>query len=151
VGDSDRAASGFRWAQERSEAGIEKREAGMPTRQRTLLTLDGIVNMVLGLALILAPAGVARVLCLPSAGSYFYAVVLGAVLIGIGVALFISRTSPGGLGLRGAIVINLCGAAAVAIWLILAPEALCTRGLVILWAVAAIVFGIAIVELTAKA
>jgi hypothetical protein len=105
------------------------------------------VNLILGFVLILVPAGIARILCLPGAGSYFYAVVLGAVLIGIGVALLLSLSSPGGLGLRGAIAINLCGAAAVAVWLILTPVTLCPRGLVILWAVVAIVLGIGILEL----
>ncbi len=123
----------------------------MSSRKRILLVMDAVVNLILGLALIMTPNGVTRLICLPTADIHFYGVILGAVLVGIGVALLLSLSSPGGLGLRGAVAINLCGSAAVAIWLILQPEILCVRGLVILWAVVAIVLGLGIVELAERA
>jgi hypothetical protein len=41
-------------------------------------------------------------------------------------------------------------AAAVAVWLVLSPDSFCPRGLAVLWAVVAIVFGIGIVELSER-
>jgi hypothetical protein len=52
-----------------------------------------------------------------------------------------------GLGLDGAIAINLCGAGAVAAWLLVAPEAFPPRGRVTLWVIAILVIGIGLVEL----
>ena len=85
----------------------------MNAKQRALLTLDGIVNLILGSLLLFFPAGLAAWLGLPETRSYFYASILGAVLVGIGLALMLERYGTSwemrGLGLHGAIAINLCG------------------------------------------
>jgi hypothetical protein len=122
----------------------------MAKLQRFLLVVDAAVNLILGLALIMTPRGVTRLICLPTAETYFYGVVLGAVLVGIGVALLVSLAYRDGLGLRGAFAINFCGAAAVAAWLVVSPDTFCPRGLAILWTVVAIVFGLGIVELSER-
>lgn len=122
----------------------------MKRKHRVLLGIDASVNLLLGLILVLAPAGAIRILGLPNAGTYFYTTVLGSVLIGIGIALLLSLKSFAGLGLLGAIVINLCGAAAAAVWLLLAPSWVSDRGRAVLWLAVVVVFGIAIVELLAK-
>jgi len=107
--------------------------------------------MVLGALLLLAPVGVLDLLGLPPADSYFYVAILGAVLVGIGVALLVEvygkQPRLRGLGLGGAIAINLCGGLALLLRLIVAPPELPLRGTLILWGVAIAVLGIAAAEL----
>jgi hypothetical protein len=80
----------------------------------------------------------------------FYASILGAVLTGIGLALLLERyrgrLAATGLGLGGAIAINLCGGGALAIWLLGGKLALPARGYVFLGLVAVVVLGISLVE-----
>jgi hypothetical protein len=115
--------------------------------KRILLTVDAVVNLVLGAVLVLAPAGVIEFFGLPATGNYFYTSVLGAVLVGIGLALLLSLGSWSGLGLMGAVTINLCGATAVVGWMLFNSSVLGLRGKVVLWTVAAVVYAIAVFEL----
>ncbi len=115
-----------------------------------LLTADAVVNLVLGAVLVLAPAGVIEFFGLPAAGNYFYTSVLGAVLVGIGLALLLSLGSWSGLGLMGAVTINLCGATAVVGWMLFNSSVLGIRGKVVLWSVALIVYCIAFYELRSR-
>ena len=55
----------------------------MKHEHRILLAVDGVVNLVLGAALLLFPAGLVEILGLPPAGTCFYASILGAVIFGI--------------------------------------------------------------------
>jgi len=77
---------------------------------KNLLALDGMVNILLGLFLLFFPAGLVNFLGLPQEINYFYASILGAVLFGIGIALFQERSrrekGSAGLGLAGAVIIN---------------------------------------------
>jgi hypothetical protein len=118
--------------------------------QRILLVVDALVNLFLGAALVLAPTGVIEFLGLPAVDNFFYTTVLGAVLVGIGLSLMFSLRSLSGLGLVGAIAINLCGATAVAGWLLLSPGIVSKRGALVLWTVTVVVYAIAIFELAAK-
>ena len=70
-------------------------------KESTLLEIDGIGNVLLGLPLIVYPTGVAQLLGIPFAEHAFYPVILGALLLGIGIALLVERFSPRirGLGL----------------------------------------------------
>jgi hypothetical protein len=52
-----------------------------------------------------------------------------------------------GLGLAGAIVINICGSGILMIWLLGSSESIPMRGRIILWAIAALVLGIAAAEI----
>jgi tRNA-Thr(GGU) m(6)t(6)A37 methyltransferase TsaA len=143
----------------RERPGEERTASGPPPSttggRRTLLAVDGVVNLLLGAALLLAPAGSLSWLGLPSPLPSLYAVVLGGVLVGIGLALLLEvrrqRSGFRGLGLGGAIVINLCGAGALLGWLVLARPELSPTGAIVLWTVAVVVLGLAIVELTSKA
>lgn len=78
----------------------------------------------------------------------------GAVLLGIGIALL--AEIPGssgrfrGLGLGGAIIINLCGAAALIFWLVFGALDIPLRGQIVLWVVGVLVFGIGLAEILAK-
>jgi len=116
--------------------------------QRPLLLADAIVNLLLGVLLLLYPQWLAAALGMPPVATNFFPNVLGGVLFGIGLALLIAyRGGAQGLGLDGAIAINLCGAGVVAGWLIVAAEAIPPRGRMSLWIIALLVIGIGIVEL----
>ena len=119
-----------------------------------LLTIDGIINLVLGILLLLFPLGMAECLGVPLSTMNFYPTILGAVIFGIGIALLIERyghtRNIRGLGLGGAIAINLCGALALLVWLVSTPLNIPLRGHVMLWSVAIIVLVIGIVEILTK-
>jgi hypothetical protein len=126
----------------------------MGKKHTLLLTIDGIINLVLGIFLLLFPLGMAELLGVPQSNVNFYPTILGAVIFGIGVALLIERygfaRNIRGLGLGGAIAINLCGALALLVWLVSTPLNIPLRGQVILWAIAVIVLLVGIVEILAK-
>jgi hypothetical protein len=101
-----------------------------------LLIFDGIINLVLGAVLVVFPSGLVETLGIPAGDERFYPTVLGAVLVGIGLALLIEANRlPGGLvglGLGGALAINLAAAAALSIWLVLGDLTIPARGKVLL-------------------
>lgn len=116
-----------------------------------LLTIDGVVNLLLGLFLLWYPASVASALGLPNGGRPFFASILGAVLFGVGLALLIERFRPplwiGGLGLGGAVSINLCGGVVLAAWLVGGSLNLTTLGQATLWALVVLLVGLSAFEL----
>jgi hypothetical protein len=122
--------------------------------KKILLAIDSAVNILLGVLLLLFPAGMLELLGLPSVEHHFYTTILGAVIFGIGIALLIelrwAREGISGLGLAGAIAINLCGGGVLLGWLLLGPFELPLRGQIVLWVVAIVVLGIGIVELISK-
>ena len=123
----------------------------MNTKVRFLLALDAVINLFLGVILLLYPTGIPTQLGLPVPGSFFYPTILGGVLIGIGVALLLEwkyrHRDLGGLGVAGAIAINLCGGAALLYWLLSPGLNLPMRGRILLWLVDILVLGIGLVEL----
>jgi len=123
-------------------------------RRNTLLTIDGLINLLLGLVLLVFPSTVVTYLGLPEAPSKFYPNILGGVLFGIAIALFVeSRNSAGstaGLGLLGAVLINLCGGLVLGAWLLSGDLDLPLRGSVFLWTLFALLVGISAVELVTK-
>jgi hypothetical protein len=122
--------------------------------ERSLLLIDAAINLVLGLVLILLAPQAFAVLGVPQTDTLFYPHILGAVLVGIGLALIIQwRRRPGGLaglGLGGAIAINLCGGLALAAWLVFGGLALPLRGFMFLWGLVCLLVGISVVELVAQ-
>jgi len=125
----------------------------MRSKYRILLAIDGSVNLLLGILLLSFPAGLVEILGLPSTNTYFYASILGGVIFGIGVALLVelwgAPRKVRGLGLGGAIAINICGSAVLIGWLIAGNLVLPLRGQIILWIVAVVVLGIGMIELAA--
>lgn len=121
---------------------------------KILLIIDGLVNLILGALLLLVPVGIIRFLGLPLTNTHFYPSILGAVLFGIGVALFIELAGNPkkirGLGLGGAIVINMIGSFVLIGWLIFGNLVVPLKGRIILWIIAVVVFSIGIVELSIK-
>jgi uncharacterized membrane protein HdeD (DUF308 family) len=122
----------------------------LKTSHNFLLFIDGIINIILGIFLLLFPSGIARPLGLPIPATCFYPVILGAVLFGLGIALLVERycsRNISGLGLGGAIVINLCGSLALITCLILIPLEIPFRGQLLLWSIAILVLAVGIIEL----
>ena len=117
-------------------------------KSSVLLTIDAGINLVLGILLIFFPKPLVEFLGVPVAENAFYPSLLGAVLFGIGVALLIERFhGPGGLGLPGAISINLSGGVILAIWLISGQLTLPIGGLMFLIALVILLVGISLFEL----
>jgi hypothetical protein len=115
---------------------------------RALLFADAVINLVLGLLLLSYPEWLVEALGMPPVETTFFPNVLGGVLFGIGLALLIAfRGGREGLGLDGAIAINLCGAGVVAGWLVVAPRAIPPRGKITLWIIVLLVVGIGLIEL----
>ncbi len=115
-----------------------------------LLKVDATINLILGVLLLAFPAGLVKLLGIPPAASSFYPTLLGGVLFGIGLALLIecywksSRFE--GLGLGGAIAINLCGGGVLAIWLLSDTLRLPLRGQLLLWFLVLLLIGLSILE-----
>ena len=126
----------------------------MKSKHKMLLVIDGIINLTLGVLLLLFPVGIVELLGLPYTNTNFYPVILGAVLFGIGVALLIERYGTPinirGLGLGGAIAINLCGAGVLLVWLLVSPFDIPLRGNIILWSIAIIVLIVGLAEIILK-
>jgi len=116
--------------------------------QQPLLLVDALINLLLGGLLLFYPQWLVEALGMPVVATTFFPSVLGGVLFGIGLALLIAyRGGAQGLGLDGAIAINLCGAGVVVGWLVVAPHAIPSRGEITLWIIAIAVIGIGLIEL----
>jgi hypothetical protein len=117
----------------------------------SLLTLDAIINLALGVLLIVFPAGLVSSLGIPNVEVAFYHSILGGVLFGTGIALLIQRVrGSSGLGLEGAISINLSGGLVLAGWVLFGALSLPLRGRILLWALVVILIGISALELLAR-
>ncbi len=123
-------------------------KTGMHMKESTLLELDGIGNVLLGLPLVVYPTGVAQLLGIPFADAAFYPIILGAVFIGIGLALLVERfsTRVKGLGLGGALSINLTFGVVLGIWLLASRVDLPMRGSILLWLLVVVLVGISVFE-----
>jgi len=120
-----------------------------------VLIIDAVVNFILGILLLMLipfPEQVTQFLGVPKVQQVFYPSIMGAVFIGIGIALLIESYREKtqqlvGLGLGGAIAINLCGGAVLVGWLIFGGLSLPMRGLIFLWGFAFILVVISSIEL----
>ena len=118
------------------------------TRRSALLAWDAVINLVLGALLVAFPESVVSALGVPSADQAFYPSILGAVLVGVGIALLIERRKgSSGLGLHGAIAINICGGLGLAVWLVLGDLDLPLRGVAFLWGLVLVLVGLSGAEL----
>jgi hypothetical protein len=120
---------------------------------KELLLIDGVVNLLLGIVLLSYPKALARAFGLPSDGRPFFALILGGVLFGVGLALIIERYRPPlrvvGLGLGGAVAINLCGAVVLIGWLLVGQPTLTELGRLSLWVLVVLLLGLSAFELYA--
>ena len=126
----------------------------MKKKVSLLLAADAVINLILGLLLLLFPAGLRELFGLPATNTYFYSSILGGVIFGIGVALclewLMGEKGIKGLGLAGAIAINLFGGGTLLFWLVFKDLEIPLKGSITLWIVAILVVGIGLVELFSK-
>jgi hypothetical protein len=126
----------------------------MKSTSKILLAIDCTVNILLGMLLLLFPTEIINLLGLPETNTNFYPSILGAVLFGIGLALFSELFCYArqfrGLGLGGAILINLVGSCVLMIWLLFGALSIPLKGQVVLWSIGLIVFSIGIAEIITK-
>ena len=115
-----------------------------------LLKIDAAINLILGILLLAFPLKLVKALGMPMAEPSFYPSILGGVLFGIGLALLVEcyRQPNGlsGLGLAGAIVINLCGGFVLAVWLLSGSLNLPLRGQIFLWTLVLLLVGLSLIE-----
>ncbi|MFC2136220.1 hypothetical protein ACFLTH_16510 [Bacteroidota bacterium] len=120
-------------------------------KRSKILLIDAIINFALGLLLLFYSKGIAEFIGVPYVENYFYPNILGGVLSGIGLALIIEYAGKPkgftGLGLGGAVAINLCGGIVLAVWLIFGNLELPTKGFIFLWALVILLVGISLSEL----
>ena len=120
--------------------------------KKITLLIDAAINLILAILLLAFSSNLADFFGVPSARLNFYPNILGAVFLGITIALIIEafRKEPGknaGLGLTGAVCINLCGGFVLLLWLISGNLDLPLRGKIFLWTLDVILLLISSVEL----
>ena len=129
---------------------------GRSVKRSLLLTIDSLINLLLGVLLVMFPRDLIRFLGIPEPGSAFYPSILGAVLFGIGIALWMergadrARARARGLGLGGAVVINLCGALVLSAWLQFGGLSLSVKGSAVLWGIVAVLVVVSLAEVVGR-
>ena len=115
-----------------------------------VLLIDAVINLLLGVVLLAFRPSLAEALGVPQTEPSFYPTILGAVLFGIGLALLLECGGRPqglvGLGLGGAITINLCGGIVLAIWLASGRLTIPIRGQAVLWSLVVILVVISATE-----
>jgi len=120
------------------------------TTSRRLLYIDAGINLVLGCILIIFPSSIVGLLGVPETQTAFYPSILGAVLFGIGIALVVENLKGNGLGLLGAVSINLSGGLVLGTWLLFGGLQIPLRGHLFLWSLVVLLVGISAFELIAR-
>jgi len=119
-----------------------------------LLIVDGLINLALGILMVFFPTQMIQAFDLPKADNNFYINLLGAVLFGFGIALLLERFSNqphrSGLGIAGAIAINIFGSGTLIVWLLFGKLNLSLGGSILLWSIATIVLGVAIIKICSR-
>jgi hypothetical protein len=120
--------------------------------KKITLLIDALINLILGVLLLSFNPSLCGFLGVPYSELHFYPNILGAVFIGITIALVIEaykkpESSHTGLGLTGAVCINISGGTVLLLWLIFGNLIIPLQGLVLLWALASALFIISITEL----
>ena len=120
-------------------------------RKTNILFVDSVLNFLIGVLLLIFPRGIIEFLGIPMVRNAFYPGILGAILMGIGIALFYEwfgkKSDIVGLGIGGAIIINACVGLALLAWLLFGGLDMPARGHVILWCLVLIVFIVILVEI----
>jgi hypothetical protein len=122
-------------------------------KKKTTLSIDALVNLILAILLLLFSPKMADFFGIPSANINFYPNILGAVLFGITIALIIeafrnpSNNNKAGLGLVGAICINLSGGFVLFLWLVFGNMSLPLKGNIFLWSLDLLLLLISSIEL----
>ena len=122
-------------------------------KKKITLIIDAGINLILAVLLLSFSPKTASFFCVPSAKINFYPNILGAVFLGITAALIIEafrkpeNNQSTGLGLVGAICINLCCGLILLLWLLFGNLNLPLKGNIFLWTLVIILILISTVEL----
>jgi hypothetical protein len=113
-----------------------------------LLWVEMLSKLAAGLVLLIAPGTTAAVMGWPRPGSAFWPRLLGAILIGIGLASGLNGRAAGlrGLALGGSVSINLAAAAFLLVAVLTHPPA-ARRGRLISWLIVATLFLLSLIEI----
>ena len=106
--------------------------------KKTILLIDASINFILAILLLAFSPALVNFLGVPDTDNSFYPNILGAIFLGITIALVIEANRKHsdrnvGLGLIGAISINLSGGLVLLLWLLLGGLNLPLKGLIFLW------------------
>lgn len=120
--------------------------------KKITLLIDAFINLILGVLLLAYSPKIVEFLGVPYSANYFYPNILGAVLLGISIALAIEAyRKPSnefiGLGLIGAISINICGGIVLLLWLLFGELNIPVKGLIFLWILVILLLVISSMEL----
>jgi hypothetical protein len=120
--------------------------------KKITLIIDAVINLILGVLLLAFKPHLSNDLGIPGSNTDFYPNILGGVFIGITLALIIETFRKKekewvGLGLIGAICINICGGLVLTLWLISGRLTLPLKGEIVLWALALVLLVISLLEL----
>jgi hypothetical protein len=120
-------------------------------KKQVTLIIDAVINAVLGVLLLLFPF-ISDFLVVPDSNTNFYPTILGGVLTGIAIALMIEalRKEKGtytGLGLVGAVCINICGGIVLTFWLLSGTLVIPLHGKTFLWVLAVMLVVVSSVEI----
>ena len=109
-----------------------------------LLLAHALLFLAMGAILAALPAGTITALGLPASQPGFYRRLLGTTLIGIGLALMMNALPGGlsGLGLDGAIAVNLLVAVALAFLLLTGARKTPAQGKRLLWLLVLVLVGL---------
>ncbi len=115
-----------------------------------ILWLEVLLKAAAGLTLVLVPLTAIRITGMQKPESGFWPRLLGAVVLGIAAAVFVTLQFPdarGGLGPAGLIPINLAGAGAMLAPLILGTAAPTRRGRLFILVNAVVLLALAFLEI----
>lgn len=119
-----------------------------------LLFIDAVINLILGVLLLTFLSFVVDFLGVPKVENPFYARILGGVLFGIGIALLyeskIKKGTRTGLGLLGAVTINICAGITLAGLLLFGQFQMSLRGKIFLWILVFILLTISLFEVVVQ-
>jgi hypothetical protein len=119
-------------------------------QRKNLILIDAAINLFLGVVLLAYSEPVIDFFGLPETKLNFYPNILGAVLFGIAIALIVEYKRKGnrvGLGLSGAVCINLTGGIVLFLWLVFGHLNIPLKGKIILWMLDVILVGISSLEI----
>ena len=124
----------------------------MIMKKKITLLIDAFINLILGILLLAFCPFTVNLLGVPSTDNYFYPNILGGVFVGIAIALIIESlrketTNYIGLGLIGAISINISGGIVLFFWLMFGGLDLSLKGLIFLWTLDIVLILISSIEL----
>ena len=115
-----------------------------------LLWFEVAIKAAAGLILVLVPLTAIRITGLQRPENGFWPRLLGAVVVGLAAAVFITLNFPearGGLGPAGLIPINLCGAGALIAPLIMGTAAPTRRGRLFILTIAVVLLALSFLEI----